>query len=86
MPFEEVDQFDDQDYHYHQFEDEGAGLVELVDHEAVEVFGGLEFFLDEVFVVGDADFLGAEFVEARGEHVAQELDGVVGALGQFVYV
>ena len=86
MSSEEVDQLDDQDDDDHQFQDEGAGLVELLDHEAVEVFGGLEFFLDEVFVVGDADFLGAEFVEARGEHVAEELDGVVGALGEFVHV
>src|SRR5579872_1637267 len=40
---EEIDEFDDQDYDDHQFEDESAALVELVDHEAVEVFGGFEF-------------------------------------------
>src|SRR5580700_4118957 len=83
---EEVDQFDDQDYDHHQLQDEGAGLVELLNHEAVEVFGGLEFFFDQVFVVGDSDFGGAEFVEARGKHVAEELDGVIGALGEFVDV
>jgi hypothetical protein len=86
VAFEEVDQLDDQDYYHHQFEDEGSGLVELLDHEAVEVFGGVEFFFDQVFVVGDSDFLGTEFVEAGGEHVAQELDGVVGTLGEFVDV
>src|SRR5580704_4299803 len=83
---EEVDEFDYEDDDYHQLEDEGAGLVELVDHESVEVFGGLELFFDQIFVVGDADFGGAKFVEARGEHVAEELDGVVGALGEFVDV
>ena len=86
VAFEEVDQLDDQDYYDHQFQDKGSGLVELLDHEAVEIFGGVEFFLDQVFVVGDSDFLGAEFVEAGGEHVAEKLDGVVGALGEFVDV
>ena len=43
---EEIDQLDDQDDDDHKFEDEGAGLVEFVDHEAVELFGGLELLLD----------------------------------------
>src|SRR5580700_4064224 len=86
LPAEEVDQFDDEDDYHHQLKHEGAGLVELVDHEAVEVFGGLQLFFDQVFVVGDSDLGGAEFVEAGGEHVAEEFDGVVGALGQLVYV
>ena len=86
MALEEVDQLDDQDYYHHELEDKGSGLVELLDHEAVEIFGGVEFFLDQVFVVGDSDFLGAEFVETRGEHIAEELDGVVGVLGEFVDV
>ena len=46
----------------------------------------MQLFLDQVFVVGHSDFGGAEFVEARGEHVAEKLDGVVGALGEFVDV
>ena len=28
----------------------------------------------------------AQLVKPRGEHVAEELDGVVGALGEFVHV
>ena len=44
--FEEVDQLDDQDDDDHQFEDEGARLVELLHHEAVEIFGGLQFLFD----------------------------------------
>src|SRR5215467_9977879 len=80
---EEVDQLDYQDDDDHQLEYEGARLVELLDHEAVEVFGGLELFFDQVFVVGDSDFLRAQFVEARGEHITEELDGVVGVLGEF---
>src|SRR5579863_9540689 len=83
---EEVDELDDQDYYDHQLQDEGAGLVELLDHEAVEIFGGLQLFFDQVFVVGHSDFRGGEFVEAGGKHVAEELDGVVGALGEFVDV
>src|ERR1022692_1284323 len=83
---EKINDFDDQDYYHHQFQDEGAALVEFVDHEAVELFGGLQFLLDEVFVVGDADFGGGEFVEAGGKHVAEEFDGVVGALGEFAHV
>ena len=61
-------------------------MVEFVDHEAVELFGGLQFLLDEVFVVGHANFGGGEFVEAGGKHVAEELDGVVSALGEFADV
>jgi hypothetical protein len=53
---EEIDQLDDEDYYDHEFKHEGAALVEFVDHEAVELFGGLQFLLDQVFVVGDADF------------------------------
>src|SRR5207302_6873810 len=53
--FEEIDQLDDQYDYDHQLQDEGATLVELLDHETVEVFGGVELFLDEIFVVGNAD-------------------------------
>src|ERR1700732_3375009 len=60
--------------------------MKLLDHEAVELFGGVNFLVDQVFVVGDADLRRGNFVEARGEHVAQELDRVVGALGQFVHI
>src|SRR5579863_37146 len=83
---EEVDQLDDQDHDHHQFEDEGAALVELLHHEAVKIFGGLQLFLDQVFVVGHTDFLRRQFIEAGGKHVAEELDGVVGALGEFADV
>src|SRR5580700_2572558 len=83
---EEVDEFDDQDDDNHEFEHEGAALIEFVHHEAVELFGGLQFLLDEIFVVGHADFRGGEFVEAGGKHIAEELDGVIGALGQFAHV
>ena len=43
---EEVNQFDDQDDDYHQFENECPALIEFVHHEAVELFGGLQFLLD----------------------------------------
>src|SRR5580658_2754632 len=53
---EEVDELDDQDDDHHQFQYEGTALVEFVDHEAVELFGGLQLLLDQVFVVGHSDF------------------------------
>jgi hypothetical protein len=44
--FEEVDELDDQDYHHHQLKYEGSRLIELLDHEPVEVLGGVDFLLD----------------------------------------
>src|SRR5450755_2769465 len=83
---EEEGQFDEQDNHHHGFEHEGAALVELVHHEAVKVFGGVQLLVDQVFVVGNA-YLGCrQLVQAGGKHVAEKFDGVVGALGQFVHV
>ena len=63
------DQFDDQNDHHHEFEHEGAALVELVDHEAVEILGGLQFLRDQVFVVGHADFGGCQLVK-RAENMS----------------
>ena len=83
---EEVNQFDDQDDHHHQFEYEGAGLVELIDHEVVELLSGAQLLLYQVLVVRYADFRCRQLVEAGGKHVAEELDGVVGAFGQFTDV
>ena len=78
---EEEEEFDDEDYDYGEFEDEAAGLIELVDHESVEFAGGAEFLVDEGAIVRDADFCGGQVVEAGVEHVAQEFDGVVHFLG-----
>src|ERR1700674_1829406 len=60
--------------------------MKLLDHEAVELFGSVDFLVDQVFVVGDAALGCGNFVEGPGEHVAEELYGVVGALGQFVHI
>src|SRR5580765_1011426 len=86
MALEEVNQLDDQNDDHHQFEHEGSRLIELFDHEAVEVFGGVKFFLYQIFVIRHANFLRAQLVQPRGKHVAQELDGVIGALGEFVHI
>src|ERR1700726_1902029 len=83
---EQEDQLDDQNDHYHEFENEGAALVELVHHEAVEVLGGLQFLVDQVFVVGNADLRSCKLIQAGGKHVAEKIDGVVGGPGEFVYV
>src|SRR5215469_3131999 len=83
---EEVDQLDHQNDDHHQFQHEGAALVELIDHEAVELLGRMHLLRDQVFVVGHANLRSRQLVEAGGKHVAQELDGVVGVLGEFVHV
>ncbi len=79
FPAEDVNQLDDQDYNDHQFENKGAGLVELVDHEVIELLGSLQFLLHQIFVIGHADSGGRQLVQTSGEHVAEELDGVVGS-------
>jgi hypothetical protein len=56
FPAEEIDQLDDENDDHHQLEYEGAALIELVHHEAVELFGGFQFLLDEIFVIGHSDF------------------------------
>ena len=53
---EQHDQLDDQDDHHHQCQHECAALIELVDHEAIELLGRVQLLLDQVFVVGHADF------------------------------
>ena len=75
---EEVDQFDNQNDHDHQFQHECAALVELVDHKTIKLFGGLDLLGDEIFVVRNADLGGCELIETRRKHVAKKFDGVVG--------
>src|ERR1700687_6263582 len=81
---EQEDQFDDQDDHHHEFEHEGTALVELVHHEAVKVLGGVQFLVDQVFVVGHANFGGGQVVQAGGEQIAGKNYGVLGPRGRFV--
>src|SRR6478672_2250731 len=83
---EQEDQFDDQNDHHHKFEHEGSALVELVHHEAVKVFGRVQFLVDQILVVRHADLGGRQLVQAGGKHVAEKLDGVVRALGQFIHI
>src|SRR5258705_4403513 len=73
---------DDQDDHDHQFEHERTTLVELVHHETVEVFGGIELLLHQVLIIRHANFSCGQPVQTGRKHVAQELDGIVGALGE----
>ena len=79
---EEIDELYDQDDDHGQLKKEGAALVELVDHEAVELFGGADLLGYQVLVVGHADLGGGELVKTRREHVAEKLDGVVGVFGE----
>src|ERR1700758_760020 len=61
---EEPDQFDNQNDHHHEFEHEGAALVELVNHEMIELLGGLQFLLHQILVVGHADLRCGQLVQA----------------------
>ena len=56
--------------------------MKLLHHEAIELFGRPELFIHQVLVIRYANFTGCETVEACGEHVTQEFDGVIHALGQ----
>jgi hypothetical protein len=82
MAAEEVEELDEEDQDDGDFKEKGAALVELLDHVVVELLGGTELLGDEIFIVRDADLGGGQLVEARRIHVAQELDGVVGMLGE----
>jgi len=62
-----------QDDHHHQLEREGAALLELLDHKAVEIVGGLELLVHQSFVIEHADFAGRQAVQACGEHIAHNL-------------
>src|SRR6516165_5029655 len=74
---EQENDFDNQDDDDGEFEDETAGLVELVHHEAIQLAGRAEFLLDQTAVIGNAHFGRNQVVEAGIEHIAEEFDGVV---------
>src|SRR5579863_9810947 len=83
---EEIDQFDNQNDDDHEFQHECTALVELIDHEAIKLFGGLYFLGDEILVVRNANFGRRQLVETRRKHVAKKFDGVVGVLGEFIHI
>ena len=60
--------------------------MELFRHELVEVGGGLKLVVHQTSVLVRAHFFSSEFEDAGSEHVAQELDGSVGAFGEFAGV
>src|SRR6266851_9719864 len=64
------------------FQHEHTALVELSDHEFVELTGGLELFVDQRFVIVHANFCRAKPIDARVVGVADEFDGIFGAFGQ----
>jgi len=69
---EEEEEFDDEDDDYGEFEDEAAGLIELVDHEAVELAGGAEFLVYGGAVVRDADWRFQAFrIPSMGERTVR---------------
>src|SRR5260221_5955628 len=81
MP-EEPAQLDDQNGDYQRFQNEGARVVEFVDHELVELAGGAQLFVHQLAVIGDSDAGRGQAVSAGVEHVAEEFDRIVDALGK----
>ena len=49
---EQPDQIDDQNDHHHQLQHKRSVLVELIDHEAIKLLGGVDFLVDQIFVIG----------------------------------
>ena len=60
--------------------------MEFFNHEIVKFISGVELFLHQGLIVGDAKLAGAQLIDAGKEHVADELERVVGALGEFGHV
>src|SRR5271157_1182889 len=83
LAFKQEDQLDDQNNHHSQFQDEAPGLMELSHHELVELTRRAKFLVNKVSIVRHSHFGCCQAVEARVEHIAQKLDGVIDALGQF---
>src|SRR6478672_2449386 len=82
---EKKDKFDDQNNHDQQFQKKRASLMELFHHEAVKLFRGAQLLVHQVLVVNDTNLQRRLAIESRGKHVAQEFNGVVGALRKFGY-
>src|ERR1700733_8124164 len=76
------DELDDQDYDHRRLQQKGAALVELVHHEAVKIAGRVQLLSHKILVIRHAHLGGGEPVESCGEHIAEELDGIVGVLGE----
>src|SRR5215471_1687264 len=85
-PTEEKYEFDDKDDYDRKFEDKAAGLVELIDHEPIELAGGAELLFDQAAIIGNTNFYRNQIVQASVEHVAEELDGVVDFFGEFHHI
>src|SRR5437899_10929306 len=75
-------ELNNQNDHHHQFQRKRPALVELIHHEAVKLFGGLQLLVNQVFVIRYTNLGSGQLIEARGKHVAQELNGIVGVLGK----
>src|SRR5580658_8997342 len=83
---EEKDEFDHEDDDYRSLEEKGATLIELIDHVVIQLLGGLQLLRDEVLVIGHTDSGCGQAVETGGKHIAEELDGVVGTLGELHHI
>jgi hypothetical protein len=80
---ENLNELNHQNGYDHHLQDEGTSLVKFIHHESIQLARGSEFLLDKIAIVGDSYSSGSHFVGARVKHVAQEFNGVIGALCQF---
>ena len=60
-------------------------LLETVDQEAVQVFGSVQLLVYQALVIVHANFGCSQPVKARGEHVTEKLDGVVGTFDKLIH-
>lgn len=74
-------ELNNQDRDHHHLQHKRAALLKLFDHEAIQVVSGFEFLVNQLFVIENTDFRRCKPLQAGSKHIADELDGIVGALG-----
>ena len=65
LPLEQKHQLDHQNYDHHQLQHKRAALLELVHHELVQIPSGIQLVIHQPAVIGNADFVGRQPVDAR---------------------
>src|SRR5258705_8566331 len=83
---QDEDELEHQDEHHGQLEKLPPGHRRLLNRETVNVVQGLEFRLDVRLPFIEAETIGDQAEQSGRVNVADELEGVLGAVRQFVDV
>src|SRR5579864_3262902 len=75
-------ELDDKNQHDDKLQQEAAALVELLNHEVVQLVRSPQLLVHQVLIIVYADLDGHHFVESGREHVADKLQCVVGVFRQ----